>query len=156
MKFVLCFRILVLAVVIVLVSCNSDNKPASGLSTNGEIELASNDNTTQSPSIGDSTESNLNGSTITMTIKNYGMNKGKTVWVNAKNITKTTHIRLDGVLLESNAVVAKGVVMAQLPESFIGKKKVDLELVDIASNNISDKRKGLLNVDETYLLKLDE
>jgi len=149
-------KFLFLAVLIVFVSCNSDNKQASGLSTNGDIELASNDDTTQSPSIENSNGSNLSGSVITMTIKNYGMNKGKTVWVNAKNITNTTHIRLDGVLLESTAVVKKGVVMAQLPESFSGKKKVDLELVDIASNNTSDKKKGLLNVDEIYLLKLDK
>lgn len=140
----------------ILVSCNSDSTKSTSPNQSGESARIEQSVSEESIESKNSQDSNLEEAMDSIDIKNFGMNKGKTIWVNANNITKTTHIRLDGILLESNARVAKGVVLAQLPDSFSGKRKVIIELVDMASNNTSNQKNGLLSVEEVYLLKLKD
>jgi len=92
----------------------------------------------------------------TIYIHSFGMNRDSIIWVIASNISNATNIKIDNTIINSKVNLKKNSISAKLPESFNQNKKVDISLVDLVSYTYSETKNGLLNVDEIYLLKLDD
>lgn len=89
-------------------------------------------------------------------IINFGMNKSKMIWVTADGITDNSLIVLDNKVLNTKAHVDKGSLTASLPASFNTNKNVSFQIIDTDGNAKSKINKGLLNVEDVYLLNLSK